>query len=481
MSQQPLPPAPTFPTADDLKDLQGDVVLGFPKRVEDFVFFNIQDAPGFKHALKQLQPLITSTADVQAIRKQIDDHKKCGHHGLLKIVGTNIAFTSAGLKKLGVTESLGDNDFDQGQLAAAKALGDTGTTDTSGNFVPDWLPPFKSEIDGLVLIAGDSKETITEQKNKVEHVLGKTIKEVLVVEGQVRPGKEKGHEHFGFLDGVSVPAIDALTGHLPGQTVVDPGVLILGQSGDTVTRPTWAKNGSFLVYRHLNQLVPEFSKFLIDNPIVLPGLGRPEGSELLGARLVGRWKSGAPVDLTPLKDDPALGADPQRRNNFDFSDATDQSRCPFSAHIRKTNPRTDLPATAVKPHQVMRQGIPFGPEVSPQEAASGKTATGVNRGLGFVCYQSTINKGFSFLQEIWVNNQTFPPKPDPQNPGKNLTIGFDPIIGTNGSDAGGRETIGTNPSSQEAFLKLPVEWVVPKGGAYFFSPPISALTSKLAV
>ena len=51
-------------------------------------------------------------------------------------------------------------------------------------------------------VAGDSKHSVAEGVNKVEHVLGSSIKEVLRVEGQVRPGKEKGHEHF-----VSIPPI----------------------------------------------------------------------------------------------------------------------------------------------------------------------------------------------------------------------------------------------------------------------------------
>jgi len=121
------------------------------------------------------------------------------------------------------------------------------------------------------------------------------------------------------LDGISLPAVPALTGQLPGQLVVDPGVLVLGQTGDTITRPAWAKNGSFFAYRQFTQLVPEFNKFLADNPIVLPGLPRDQGSELLGARFFGRWKSGAPVDISPTKDDPALAANPQENNNFDFS------------------------------------------------------------------------------------------------------------------------------------------------------------------
>jgi Dyp-type peroxidase family len=479
MAQQPLPPA-TFPTSADLKDLQGDVILGIPKRAEDFVFFTIENAANFKTALKQLAPLISSTADLQQVRKEIGEHKQAGHPGLKKVIGTNIAFTFLGLKKLGVTESLGDNEFEKGQLSFAKDLGDTGTADAQGNFDPDWIPAFKQEIDGVILIAGDCRAHVEEGKLNVEHVLGKTIKEVLVVSGNTRPDKEKGHEHFGFLDGVSLPAVPAITGKKPGQQEVPPGILVLGQPGDPVTtRPSWSKNGSFLAYRQLEQLVPEFDNFVDNNPIILPGLDRKHGSDLLGARMVGRWKSGAPIDITPLQDDPVLGADPQRNNNFDFSTVKDQTKCPFSAHVRKTNPRSDLPnALGIVPHQVMRQGIPFGPEVSEEEGRSGKTANNVHRGLAFVCYQSVINNGFQFLQEKWVNNLTFPPKKDAN--GGPLEVGFDPIIGTNGSSAAGRETFGTNPQQQAAPLNLPAEWVVPKGGAYFFSPPISALTGKLA-
>ena len=57
-----------------------------------------------------------------------------------------------------------------------------------------------------------------------------------------------------------------------------------------VARPAWALDGSFLVFRYLSQLVPEFDTFLKKNPI--PGVPPEFGSELLGARLVGRWKSG---------------------------------------------------------------------------------------------------------------------------------------------------------------------------------------------
>ena len=49
----------------------------------------------------------------------------------------------------------------------------------------------------------------------------------------------------------------------------------------------------------------------------------PEEQELVAAKLMGRWRSGAPLVLAPDKDDPALGADPLRNNDFNY--ATDGS------------------------------------------------------------------------------------------------------------------------------------------------------------
>ena len=98
---------------------------------------------------------------------------------------------------------------------------------------------------------------------------------------------------FGFKDGISQPAIQGVDPtNNPGQEFVPPGVTILGRDGDIDenTRPSWAVDGSFLAFRYLFQLVPEFNTFLKKNPIVGPA---PElGSELLGARMMGRWKSG---------------------------------------------------------------------------------------------------------------------------------------------------------------------------------------------
>ena len=118
----------------------------------------------------------------------------------------------------------------------------------------------------------------------------------LNVLGAIHLGAEKGHEHFSYKDGISLPAVNGIQAPLPGQLVVDPSVLLLSQSGDKLAtnRPPWAKNGSILVYRHLDQLVLEFNKFKLDNPLHPLKIGLEQGAELLRERLVGQWKSGEP-------------------------------------------------------------------------------------------------------------------------------------------------------------------------------------------
>ena len=123
-------------------------------------------------------------------------------------------------------------------------------------------------------------------------------------------------------------------------------------------------------------------------------------------KLIELWRAGAPIDITPTKDDPALGADPNRNDNFRYAfpdDQQTQDRCPFAAHTRKTNPRADLEDKGIptEPHRIIRSGIQFGPEVSADEAASGKTHS--ERGLLFVAYQSSIAAGFEFIQECMLS------------------------------------------------------------------------------
>lgn len=102
---------------------------------------------------------------------------------------------------------------------------------------------------------------------------------------------------FGYLDGVSNPAIIGFdTNPPPGPAPIRPGVIVVGHDGDpnVKDRDDWMIDGSFFVFRYLFQKVPEFDDFVDRNKLNMPGLTEKENADLLGARLVGRWKSGQP-------------------------------------------------------------------------------------------------------------------------------------------------------------------------------------------
>ncbi|KAK7059641.1 fungal peroxidase [Favolaschia claudopus] len=452
----------------NLTDVQADILLGMKKDKELFFFFSIADAKTFKAKLKTVVlPLVTSTD--QIINRTTEPDTML-----------NIAFSQTGLTALNITDNLGDAPFAGGQLKDIGNLNDPGTT--------NWVPQFVgTSIHGVILLASSSVDNVNTELATLKTKLGSSIKEVYSLEAAARPGTQQGHEHFGYLDGISNPSVEGfqLT-PFPGQAVVPTGEILVGESGDKVQRPAWAKDGSFLVFRQLEQLVPEFNKFLMDNPIRAPGLTARQGSDLLGARMIGRWKSGAPVFLSPLHDDPVLGGDNQRNNNFtyvepgqtrtDLKDPASESKCPFSAHIRKTRPRADLglpegnsndgSIKGSSNHHIVRGGIPYGPEVSSDEATSSKTKT--ERGLAFVAYQSNIGNGFQFLQKLWANNAGF----------VTGTTGFDPIIGANQGSA--RDVSGLDLTNLNRTITLTTDFVVSRGGEYFFSPSLSALSTKFS-
>ncbi|KAJ7590001.1 fungal peroxidase [Mycena floridula] len=447
----------------DLGNIQGDILIGMKKNKELFFFFQINDAPTFRsHLSADIHPLVTNVTELLSNDTQ-------------PATLVNIAFSQAGLNALGVTDQLGDSLFSTGQAAGAADLGD-GPGAGTGNWEPAFVP---GTIHGVLILASSTTDNINSQLASLQATLGTSITESYRLLGEARPDDQNGHEHFGFKDGISQPMINGFNGAVNGvplfptqSPAIDAGHILLGETGDNTTRPSWAKDGSFLVFRQLKQLVPEFNNFLVANA---PSDMTPE---LLGARMVGRWKSGAPIFLSPQADDPDLGNDPTRNNNFNYTSSdpgfvftSDQEKCPFSAHIRKTNPRADFTTQSPFPNHIIRASIPYGPEVSDAEAAAGVSDNSVERGLAFVAYQSDISLGFHTLQNVWANNQNFVF-------GKNITApGFDPIIGANQGAA--RPVTGLDPNSADGTITMQTDFVVSRGGEYFFSPPISALLTPL--
>lgn len=159
-----------------------------------------------------------------------------------------------------------------------------------GSFTePDYEAPFSDPetLHGVLLIAGDSDAQVKTKLTTITDIWKLGTKDALIngvgiVEGVVRPDEFSGHEHFGFNDGISQPALAGIdTKTIPGSDFIDPGVILINR-GKNKGRPQWMTDGSFLAFRKLQQNVQDFQHFLVDAGF---RLGMP--AEQVGARFIG--------------------------------------------------------------------------------------------------------------------------------------------------------------------------------------------------
>lgn len=493
----------------DINDIQADILVGLQKKVETFVGFAILDVSRFKAFLAGLH--LTSAREALIAQRRIDAFKAAGGHGFLDIRGINIAFSADGLRKLGIPDlgHIKDDAFKAGLAARSKDLGDPVSGDGA---VANWrVGNGVGELDGLLIITGRGLPEVTAVMHDLDTAAGQNTWLPFYVEtGTVRPGAEADHEHFGFLDGVSQPAIrgridavlpdtkflnptqsDDPNQGLPGADLHWPGEFVFGyaeqskQDVETANGPKqgglpWMKNGSLMVFRRLEQFVPEFH-----DTIAKIAAAQNQSKDLLEARIVGRFPHGAPLIDNPNGDDLALGGDKLKNNDFEFG-TTDPAGlvCPYAAHIRKSYPRNDITPAGqgaadpnavseadTQTHRIMRRGIPFGRELSPAETQSKRTSQ--SRGLMFVCYQTEITDQFEFIIKNWVDNPDFA-VPD---------AGHDIVLGQ--ADGAARRRFMTGLAEKTASGKGPktmfdADFVRPTGGGYFFMPSISAVQTVLS-
>jgi Dyp-type peroxidase family len=474
----------------DLDDIQGDVLEGLQKNAENFIFFQIANTIYFKTFIKQhIVGRITSAQQVNDRVMLIQHRKKFSQPRPDRFHGLNLGFTKNGLTHLiGAGRRKLDPSFEKGadHQETIKSLNDPPTS--------TWMKKFVSgRIDGVFLITGPDQSSVTFYSNELLRFLGASIQVIYSEMGNARPGAQRGHEHFGFLDNISQPGIRGLTTKSypmqkpdegrPGQDLLWPGEFVFGYPGQDRHDPVkpgqppdmaarWLRNGSYMVFRRLEQKVPEFLKFIAERAARL-GMA----PQLLAARMVGRWRSGAPLELAPLRDDPGLRPDDKRNNDFGFGDDPSQRKCPYAAHIRKVYPRDDTADEAeALTHRIIRAGISFGPEVAP-----GETTTAHSRGLMFVCYQTSIERQFEYIQKNYANNPGFVSGKE-RPAGGVVTPGYDPIIGQAPGN-GIREMDEPYPNypagNRRTTLMIPQQFVELTAAAYFFMPSITALRTVL--
>jgi deferrochelatase/peroxidase EfeB len=249
---------------------------------------------------------------------------------------------------------------------------------------------------------------------------------------------------------------------LPGQgRPIKAGEFILGYPGEAgvpVPMPQpdiLGRNGTYVGFRKYQTRVGAFNRFLHAS-------GSTEAErELVAAKLVGRWRSGAPLALAPEVDNPALGADPHRNNDFNYADDPQGRKVPLGAHIRRLNPRdTQLTRlTDVNLHRLIRRGVAYG---KPYDANELSTADDeVPRGAIFLFISARAMATLEFLQQEWINDGSFIGVGDER----------DPIIGRH--EEGEAFTIPKQPVRRR--LHSIETFNVLRGGEYFFMPSISAL------
>ena len=282
--------------------------------------------------------------------------------------------------------------------------------------------------------------------------------------GVIEFGADEDAENpFGFRDAIAQPniagsGVDPLPGDGPA---IAAGEFILGENSETgqplgvPQPPELGRNGTYVVLRKYNSRVGAFNDFLREHA------ESEEAQHLLAAKMVGRWRSGAPLILSPDHDDEALGADPERNNDFTFRDDPKGLLCPYSSHIRRLNPRDSSMTilTDVNIKRIIRRPSTFGPKWTSDVTAAddGKDA----RGLFFIFISARAYDTIEFLQQEWINRGNF------------IDLGeeLDPIVGLH--EEPGTFTIPDEPARRRVngvttFNRL-------RGGEYMFMPSISAL------
>jgi len=370
----------------------------------------------------------------------------------------SVAFTWNGLRALGVDESSlasFPEEFKQGMVARAEILGDTGA-----NHPDNWIGGLaSSDLHAIVILfARDAQER---QRCEAEHqrlvAQCEGVEVLSSLDLEATPPFEYAHDHFGYRDRMSQPVIEG-AGEEPTPGTGAPlkaGEFILGypdEDGPPANLPQpeiLSRNGSYMAYRRLQEHVGKFREFLRQQ-------GRtPEEQELIAAKLMGRWRSGAPLVLSPEKDDPALGADPQRNNDFNYKQMDPHGYAvPLGSHIRRMNPRDT--AANMNRRRMIRRGGTYGPPL-PEEAPE----DGIERGIAAFIICASLIRQFEFAQNVWVNDRNF----------HELGNERDPVCGN--QDGTLEYKIPKRPIRKK-IIGLPAFTNV-RGGAYFFLPGLKAL------
>jgi Dyp-type peroxidase family len=384
-------------TSLELGDIQAATLMPRPHPYAgSYVAVRIDDRKAGRELLRRLIPLLDPVASYDPIRP----------------VSLGLGLSYAGLEALGVPEqSLASfpAEFRQGMAARAEYIGDVGE-----NAPELWETPLGSKDVHLVVAALARDTALMETLVMLAEQAVRDLRGVTALWSLDVHVPPDGREQFGFKDSISQPAVEGtgILGSNPHEAPLKPGEFVLGyqdENGDLPPIPqpdVLGRNGTYVVFRKLHQRVAAFRRYLHETA------ADPAEEELLAAKFVGRWPSGAPLALAPDKDDPELGADDERNNAFMYGDDPRGLKCPVGAHARRMNARDAVITGQVRLHRMIRRGTNYGPSLPPGVLED----DGADRGLMFAFVGARLDRQFEFVQREWISDGKFIGAPDEHDP-----------------------------------------------------------------
>jgi len=482
----------------DYRDIQGLVRYGYAALTEaSFLLLEIRDARAAAAWLASAP--VTNAVDL----------------GKAPLTALQVALTVQGMQKLGAPPAVIAGFSDEFQLGMwdpenrSRRLGDIGA---SAPERWEWGGPGKVPHVLVMAYAQSGLDVF------IASIKGAHWDAAFRLITSLGTSNLHGYEPFGFTDGVSQPQPDwdrtRTTDDQLGYTNVSClGEFLLGypnEYGRYTDRPLLpsdsnssplpeaddrpgmrdlGRNGSYLVLRQLKQDVRGFWQFADRE-----AHGDWQQREQMAAAMVGRTRSGDP--LVPLSRSPLPGVEAGRppSNQFTYDSDVNGTHCPFGAHVRRANPRNadyiagtkgffgervrdlglkqlDLRQdvmSSTRFHRVLRRGREYGPELTPEQALEPGYPDDQEHGLHFICLNANISRQFEFVQSAWIMNSKF----------NGMTGETDPLLGNREPILNGQATdnfLLPQESGLSRRITAVPQFIIVRGGAYFFLPGIQAL------
>lgn len=430
----------------DLHDIQAGALHERPSPyVGRYLLLRLRDAADGRELVRRLHSLLQTEDSAPRSEAQ---------------TSLTVAFTYRGLEALGVPRSSlasFPREFREGMAARAKELGDVGESSPE-----HWEHPLGSpDVDVAISVLAPDRDHVEAVAERARSRYG-DLSSVEVVWRQDCYQLPTGRTSFGFKDGIGNPDVEGsgLPVRNPAERPIKAGEFILGYPDETGSLPPMpapeilGRNGTYLVFRKLHTKVAAYRRYLRERA------RDREDERLLGAKMVGRWPSGAPLALAPERDDPDLGADPERNNAFGYGDDLRGFKCPAGAHARRANPRDALDhelTVDVRLHRMIRRGTSYGPMLPDGVLED----DGVDRGIIFVFAGAHLKRQFEFVKTQWLNDGIFIGAPQER----------DPLVGA--AQTLTTFTIPRTPIRRRLHDVPP--FVLTRGGEYCFAPGLRAL------